>query len=215
MVFFKQVKSIKIYPSGWPFVALAGMVGFLIGSILNAPILFMSSLMAVGIYFFRIRMPIISKNYGIMTAPVSGKVSHVEKINSPDNLPIPPQQYLKIGITCGSLCSASIHSPTSIKILNKQKVKDASFRKILIKATTQNLPQNKVSEELLLVFSSAIPHWFPECDVEVNDTLSQGQIFGFLTFGRQVDLYVPTHFWSSHVVNQTCIAGETIIARGG
>ena len=215
MGFFKQVQSIKIYPSGWLFVAFLGMVGFLIGSILDTPILFMFGLMAVGVNFFRIKTPIISTNLDIITAPVSGKVSYVGQINLPDKLPITPQQYLKIGIRCGLLCPTSLHAPTSIKILNKQKVKDVSSRKIVITAKTQSLGQNKASEELVLGFCSAIPRWFPECDVEINDTLSQGQIFGFLSFGSQMDLYVPDHFSPLRIVNQTCIAGETILARGG
>ena len=215
MGFFKQVQSVKIYPSGWPFVALLSVVGFLIGSILDTPILLMFGLMAIGIYFFRIKTPIITTNHDIMMAPVSGTVSHVEQINLPDNLPITPQQYLKIGIRCGLLCPASLHAPTSIKILNKQKVKDISSRKIVITAITQGVAKNKASEELVLVFSSAIPPWFPECEVEINDTLSQGQIFGFLSFGGQMDLYVPDHFSPLRIVNQTCIAGETILARGG
>ena len=85
MGFFKQVQSIKIYPSGWPFVALLGMVGFLFGSILDTPILFMSGLMAIGVYFFRIKTPIIATNLDIITAPVSGKVSYVGQINLPEN----------------------------------------------------------------------------------------------------------------------------------
>ena len=213
MGFFRLVQSIRIYPSGWPFVALLSMMGFLIGSILDTPFLFMFGLMALGIYFFRIKTPIISPNHDIMMAPVSGTVSHVEQINLPDNLPITPKQYLKIGIRCGLLCSASLHAPTSIKILNKQKVKDVSGRKIIITAITQGIAQNKASEELLLVLSSAIPRWFPECDVEINDTLSQGQVFGFLSFGGQMDLYVPSHFSPLRIVNQTCIAGETILAK--
>ena len=215
MGFFKQVQSIKIYPSGWPFVAFLSMVGFLIGSILNTPILFMFGLMAIGVYFFRIKTPIITTNIDLITAPVSGKVSHVEQINLPDNLHVTPQQYLKIGIRCGLLCPTSLHAPTSIKILNKQKVKDVSSRKIVITAITQSLAQNKASEELVLVFSSAIPRWFPECEVEINDTLSQGQIFGFLSFGGQMNLYVPDHFSPLRIVKQTCNAGETILARGG
>ena len=209
-----QVKSLKIHPSGWPFLAFLCLGGFLIGSFWESPILVMIGSVAVGIYLFRIQTPTISNNQGIITAPVSGKVSDVEQIHSPDTLLIPPRQYLKIGIRCGLFYPASLHAPTSIKILDKQKADDGSYRKIIITATTTDPAQNNVSEELILVFSSVIPRWFSECDVEINDTLSQGQIFGFLSFGGQMDLYVPKHFSALRIVNQTCIAGETILARG-
>ena len=214
MGIFKQVQLLKIHPSGWPLVALLCMGGFLIGSFWEAPILVTVGSVAVGIYLFRIQTPTIPNNQGIITAPVSGKVSDVEQIHSPDTLLIPPRQYLKIGIRCGLFYPASLHAPTSIKILDKQKADDGSSRKIIITATTTDLAQNNVSEELILVFSSVIPRWFSECDVEINDTLSQGQIFGFLSFGGQMDLYVPKHFSALRIVNQTCIAGETILARG-
>lgn len=213
MSILKQLQSLKIHPSGWPVVALLCMGGFLIGAFWEAPILVMVGSIAVGIYLFRFQTPTIPTNQGIITAPVSGKISAVEQISSPDIVSIPPRQYLKIGIRCGLFYPASLHALTSIKIKDKQKLEDASSRKIMITATTTDLAQNNEPEELILVFSSVIPRWYPECDVEINDTLSQGQVFGFLSFGGQLDLYVPSHFSPLRIVNQTCIAGETILAK--
>ena len=164
MGMLKQVQSLKIHPSGWPFLAFLCLSGFLIGSFWEAPILVTVGSVAVGIYLFRIQTPTIPNNQGIITAPVRGKVSDVEQIHSPDTLLIPPRQYLKIGIRCGLFYPASLHAPTSIKILDKQKADDGSSRKIIITATTTDLAQNNVSEELILVFSSVIPRWFSECD---------------------------------------------------
>jgi len=214
MSILKQVQSIKIHPSGWPFVALLCIGGFVVGSILEAPILFMVGSIALGIFIFRIKAPTVPTNQGIITAPISGKISEIENMRFPDTLFIPPQRYLKIGIRCGILYPASLHSPMSVNIIDKQKVEDAASRKTIITATIKDLVQNNSSQELILVFSSAIPRWFPECDVEIDDTLSQGQMFGFLSFGGQMDLYLPGQFTPLRIVNQTCIAGETIIARG-
>ena len=52
MSILKQVQSIKIHPSGWPFVALLCIGGFVVGSILEAPILFMVGSIALGIFIF-------------------------------------------------------------------------------------------------------------------------------------------------------------------
>ena len=213
MSILKQLQSLKIHPSGWPFVALLCMGGFLIGAFWETPILVMVGSIAVGIYLFRFQTPTIPTNQGIITAPVSGEISAVEPINSPDIVSIPPRQYVKIGIRCGLFYPASLHAPTSIKIKDKQKLEDASSRKIMITATTTDLAQNNEPEDLVMIFSSVMPRWYPECDVEINDTLSQGQVFGFLSFGGQMDLYVPSHFSPLRIVNQTCIAGETILAK--
>ena len=213
MSILKQLQSLKIHPSGWPFVALLCMGGFLIGAFWETPILVMVGSIAVGIYLFRFQTPTIPTNQGIITAPVSGEISAVEPINSPDIVSIPPRQYVKIGIRCGLFYPASLHAPTSIKIKDKQKLEDASSRKIMITATTTDLAQNNEPEDLVMIFSSVIPRWYPECDVEINDTLSQGQVFGFLSFGGQMDLYVPSHFSPLRIVNQICIAGETILAK--
>jgi len=213
MSILKQLQSLKSHPSGWPVVALLCMGGFLIGAFWETPILVMVGSIAVGIYLFRFQTPTIPTNQGIITAPVSGEISAVEPINSPDIVSIPPRQYVKIGIRCGLFYPASLHAPTSIKIKDKQKLEDASSRKIMITATTTDLAQNNEPEELILVFSSVMPRWYPECEVEINDTLSQGQVFGFLSFGGQMDLYVPSHFSPLRIVNQICIAGETILAK--
>lgn len=213
MSILKQLQSLKIHPSGWPFVALLCMGGFLIGAFWETPILVMVGSIAVGIYLFRFQTPTIPTNQGIITAPVSGEISAVEPINSPDIVSIPPRQYVKIGIRCGLFYPASLHAPTSIKIKDKQKLEDASSRKIMITATTTDLAQNNEPEDLVMIFSSVMPRWYPECDVEINDTLSQGQVFGFLSFGGQMDLYVPSHFSPLRIVNQICIAGETILAK--
>ena len=213
MSILKQLQSLKIHPSGCPFVALLCMGGFLIGAFWETPILVMVGSIAVGIYLFRFQTPTIPTNQGIITAPVSGEISAVEPINSPDIVSIPPRQYVKIGIRCGLFYPASLHAPTSIKIKDKQKLEDASSRKIMITATTTDLAQNNEPEDLVMIFSSVMPRWYPECDVEINDTLSQGQVFGFLSFGGQMDLYVPSHFSPLRIVNQICIAGETILAK--
>ena len=71
MSILKQLQSLKIHPSGWPFVALLCMGGFLIGAFWEAPILVMVGSIAVGIYLFRFQTPTIPTNQGIITAPVS------------------------------------------------------------------------------------------------------------------------------------------------
>ena len=96
--------------------------------------------------------------------------------------------------------------------MQKQKIEDTNRRSILIKALILDSIENNNSGEIIMIFSSSMSFLYPECSVEVQDTLSKGQNFGFLPFGGKLDLLVSDNFSTSRVVSQTCISGETILA---
>ena len=218
MGILKQLLTLKLHPSGWPVIACMIMVGLIVGLTVGAPITLSFGLASLGIYLFRVQSPIIPIDKDVMLAPVSGKISNVSTLATEVEWILPSQQYKKIGIRCDLLFAASLHAPISMKIIGKKIVADESSRQIILTAETIDVAEIRtksyVSEKFLLVFATAIPYWFPVCDVEINDTLVAGQNFGFLTFGGQVDLYVSNQFLTSRIGKQTCIAGETILARG-
>ena len=115
-------------------------------------------------------------------------------------------------IRCGLSTVASVHAPTSMKILQKQRIEEASGRSILIRASVLASEENSEFEEIMMIFSSSIPYLFPECNIEIEDTLSKGQNFGFIPFGGKLDLLVPNNFSLLTIENQTSISGETVLA---
>ncbi len=208
----KQFRTIKIHPSGWPFIAGMVTVSFFIDSMLGGLFVFFVCASLFTFYLFRVQKPTISPEKNVILAPLSGKITEVTEIISPHKMFFLDEPVKKIVIRCGFFSSASIHAPTSIKILQKQKIQEASGRLLLIRALILDTEEKYELDELIMIFSSSAPYLFPECNIEIEDTLSKGQNFGFLTFGGKLDLLVPNNFLPLRIQNQTSISGETILA---
>ena len=211
----KQLGIIKIHPSGWPYIAGIAIGSFLIGSMLGLPIiLFICSALFV-MFLFRIKTPTISMEQKLILAPLSGKLEQITKIISPYKSFLVHVSVQKIVIRCGLLTEASLHAPTSMKIMQKQKIEEASNRLILLRASLLETEGYDDSDEIMMIFSSSVPYLFPECNIETGDTLLKGQTFGFLPFGGKLDLLIPEYFSLKKIENQTCISGETTLAKRG
>ena len=209
----KQLEIIKIHPSGWPYIAGIATVSFLIGTLLGLPItLFICSTLFV-MFLFRVKTPIISTEQKLILAPLSGKIEKITEIISPYKFFLLHASVQKIVIRCGLFTSASLHAPTSMQIMQKQKIEEASSRLILLRASLLETEGYDDSDEILMIFSSTVPYLFSECNIEIGDTLSKGQTFGFLPFGGKLDLLVPEYFSLKKIENQTCTSGETILAK--
>ena len=183
----------------------------MMGTVFGIPFIFSICFALVAIYLFRIQLSTISLDQNAIVAPLNGTITHAETNNFPYKLVPFYLPYKNIGIQCGLLSAASLHAPASLKIIQKQKIEDTNRRSILIKALILDSLNNN-SGEIIMIFSSSMSFLYPECNVEVQDTLSKGQNFGFLPFGGKLDLLVSDNFSTSRVVNQTCISGETILA---
>ena len=207
-----RVKIIKPHASGWPFIAIIALSGFIIGTVFGIPFIFSICFALVAIYLFRIQLSTISLDQNAIVAPLNGTITHAETNNLPYELVPFYLPYKNIGIRSGLLSAASLHAPASLKIIQKQKIEDTNRRSILIKALILDSIKNNNSGEIIMIFSSSMSFLYPECSVEVQDTLSKGQNFGFLPFGGKLDLLLSDNFSTSRVVNQTCISGETILA---
>ena len=49
----KRVKIIKPHASGWPFIAIIALSGFMMGTVFGIPFMFSICFVLVGIYLFR------------------------------------------------------------------------------------------------------------------------------------------------------------------
>ena len=208
----KQLKTIKIHPSGWPFIAVIAMLSLLICFLLGLNVIFFVCSTFITIYLFRVQIPTTSSEHSAITAPLSGKILQIAEIISPHKIFFLNSPIQKIVIRCGLSTAASVHAPTSMKILQKQRIQEAFGRSILIRASVLASEENSELEEIMMIFSSSIPYLFPECNIEIEDTLSKGQNFGFIPFGGKLDLLVPTNFSLLTIENQTSISGETVLA---
>ena len=207
-----RVKIIKPHASGWPLIAIIAIAGLIIGTVFDIPVITSICFASTAIYLFRVQLSTISQDQNAILAPLNGTITHAETNNSPYELVPFYLPYKNIGIRSGPLSAPSLHAPASLKIMQKQKIEDKNSRSILIKALIIDSIENNNSAEIIMIFSSSMSFLYPECSVEVQDTLSKGQNFGFLPFGGKLDLLVSDNFSTSRVVNQTCISGETILA---
>ena len=212
MAIIKQLRMIEIHPSGWPFLAGIATGSLIVDTILGIPYIFFVGGTLFTIYVFRVQKPTIPIEQKMIVAPLSGKITQISEIDSQYKSFFLKQPVKKIAIRCGLYFPASLHAPTSMRIIEKQQIKEASSRFVILKASILEPKKNDISGEIIMMFSSSIPYLYPECNVEVEDTLSKGQNFGFLPFGGNLNLLIPTDFSPLKIENQTTISGETILA---
>ncbi|MDC3311174.1 hypothetical protein OAW28_00805 [Alphaproteobacteria bacterium] len=212
----KQLLKFKPYASSWPMIAFLAICGFLIGLSVDAPFIFTFASLSLGIYLFRVDVPIAPLNQKIIISPINGKIIDIQETNSANIWGFEPTEYCTFSIKCGISSAASLHAPALITISDKQIISDNTGIKTFLKATI-NRPDKGTGqhnlEEIGLVLCQAITYWQPQCEVEVGDIISAGQVFGFLMFGGRVDLLVPNYYSITRILNQSCIAGETLLAE--
>ena len=118
----KKVKIIKPHASGWPFISIIALSGFMIGTVFSIPLIFSICFALVAIYLFRIQLSTISLDQNAIVAPLNGTITYAETNNFPYKLVPFYRPYKNIRIQCGLLSAASLHAPASLKIIQKQKL---------------------------------------------------------------------------------------------
>lgn len=53
------------------------------------------------------------------------------------------------------------------------------------------------------------------CRVKPGDRLERGERYGMIKFGSRLDVYLPRGYHQSVTMNETVVAGQTVIARQG
>ena len=108
-------------------------------------------------------------------------------------------------------------SPASGTVTNKNYIPGLFFNASLDKASKENermsivMSVNKSKIAFVQIAGLITRRIINEIDI--NDKLNVGQVFGLIRFGSKVDTYIPEDSKINVLKGQTSIAGETILAE--
>ena len=222
MSIIDSVKSsffVPIHPAGMPFIIIFCLITIVIGW--WSPLFFVGFIITVWcIYFFRNpeRFPPEDKNNDIIVSPADGKIVEISKVTPEDEVGLPKNSYIKVGIFMNVFNVHVNRSPMKGKIISKNYIPGLFFNASLDKSSKENerlALAMDVGENCKIAFvqiAGLIARRIVT-DVEVGNELKTGDVFGLIRFGSRVDLYFPEDAINKVLVGQTTIAGETVIAK--
>ena len=211
---------IPIHPSGLPFIIIFCLITLVIGWIWS-PLFFIGLIFTLWcIYFFRNPERVVPKNIdnNLVIAPADGKIIEIKEITPDEEIGLPKNKYIKIGIFMNVFNVHVNRSPMSGTIYKRNYIPGLFFNASLDKASKEN-------ERLSLVMNvnNRVKIAFVQIagllarrivnDAQEGNKLITGQIFGIIRFGSKVDVYIPIGSKINVLQGQTSIAGETILAE--
>ncbi len=187
------------------------LVSIVLGLIGILPVIFC-------IYFFRDpqRNTIVDDN--LVIAPADGKIIKIEKTRLPQELDINDDtEYQKISIFMNVFNVHVNRMPISGTISQSAYFPGEFFNASLDKASLENernafIIENNKEKIVCIQIAGLIARRIVTYAME-GDALKAGDKIGLIRFGSRVDIYLPPSFNLLVSLNQTTIAGETLLAH--
>ena len=216
----KKSLFVPIHPSGLPFIIIFSLITMIIGWIWST-LFFVGLVLTLWcIYFFRNPERITPDNIdnNLVIAPADGKIIEINEIIPDEEIGLPKNKYIKIGIFMNVFNVHVNRSPMSGTILKRNYIPGLFFNASLDKASKENerlsLVMN-VNNKVKIAFVQIAGLLARRIinDAQEGKKLVTGQIFGIIRFGSKVDVYIPIGSKINVLKGQTSIAGETILAE--
>jgi|TARA_B110000263_G_scaffold232435_1_gene228498 phosphatidylserine decarboxylase len=207
----------KLHKEGYRFVAIAGVITFIL--LLMSKFLGLISLtLTVWVYYFfrdPERYSINDENY--LVSPADGVISQIVEINGPIELGLQEKKFTRVSIFMNVFNCHVNRVPFSGRITEILYKAGKYFNASLDKASDENERNyikmvNSNKDEVVLVQIAGLIARRIVCEVKENDQIDQGSKFGIIRFGSRVDLYFNDYKILVRK-NQKTISGETIIAK--
>ena len=207
----------KLHKEGYRFVAIAGVITFVL-LLISKFFGYISLLLTIWVYYFfrdPERFPIDDENY--LVSPADGVITQIIETKGPEELGLENKSFTRVSIFMNVFnchvnrvpCSGKVN-----KIIYKPgKYLNASFDKASDE-NERNYVQikNNNNDDLVLVQIAGLIARRIVCESYENDSVKQGDKFGIIRFGSRVDLYFEKYKLLAKV-NQKTIAGESLIAK--
>jgi phosphatidylserine decarboxylase len=207
----------KLHKEGYRFVAIAGVITFVL-LLISKFFGYISLLLTIWVYYFfrdPERFPIDDENY--LVSPADGVITQIIETKGPEELGLENKSFTRVSIFMNVFnchvnrvpCSGKVN-----KIIYKPgKYLNASFDKASDE-NERNYVQikNNNNDDLVLVQIAGLIARRIVCESYENDSVKQGDKFGIIRFGSRVDLYFEKYKLLAKI-NQKTIAGESLIAK--
>jgi phosphatidylserine decarboxylase len=206
----------KIHKEGYRFLAIAALITF-ISLLLSKPLGLITMLLTVWVYYFfrdPDRVSIQDDNY--LVSPADGLICSIDEVDGPMELSLENEKFTKVSIFMNVFNCHVNRTPVSGKVEEILYVPGKFLNASLDKASDLNERnyyrlKTKEGDEIIIVQIAGLIARRIVCEVEVNQTLVQGDRVGMIRFGSRVDLYFRNRTLLAKL-GQNVVAGESLIA---
>ena len=222
--FFNDLESIKnllpsIHKAGIPFVIIFIIITIVL-SIFSDFLGWIGVILSIWcVYFFRDPDRFTPLRDDIIVSPADGKIISISEVKPPETLAVDKnKQMTKISIFMNVFNVHVNRIPITGKVTWMKYVPGTFFNASLDKASEDNermITKLEVKKDIFVyvVQIAGLIARRIKCELEENQKVTMGNRFGIIRFGSRVDLYLPLNYEVSVLLNQTTIAGETILAH--
>jgi phosphatidylserine decarboxylase len=207
---------VPIHKEGYPFIAIALVLAFLLGS-LWSPLGWIGAILTVWVcYFFRDPPRVTPVREGLVISPADGRVSLITTAAPPAELDLPPEPMKRVSVfmnvfdchvnrmPVGGRITQVVYTPGLFLNAELDKASEDNERSALVIDTSAG--KIGVVQIAGLVARRIVSF------VREDDILGVGERFGLIRFGSRVDIFLPLDTQVLVGLGQMAIAGETVIA---
>ena len=207
----------KLHKEGYRFLAIAGVLTFILLLISNF-LGVISFILTIWVYYFfrdPERFPINDENY--LVSPADGTISQIIETSGPTELNLENKKYTRVSIFM-NVFDCHVNRLPSTGIIEQIFYKPGKYLNASLDKSSEENERNYVKintkngDELILVQIAGLIARRIVCEIEEKEEKKQGDKFGIIRFGSRVDLYFENYKLMVNK-NQKTIAGETIIAK--
>jgi phosphatidylserine decarboxylase len=206
-----------VHPDGHKFLA-AGAAVTLLFFMLWPPLGWLAALITLWVaYFFRDPDRVTPLREGLVIAPGDGRICAIEKVLSPAELGLGPEERVRISIFLSVLDVHIQRAPVAGRIARSIYVPGGFVNAALDKASEENERRSIVIEtssgtEIAVVQIAGLIARRIVTFAREGDSVGIGQRYGLIRFGSRVDTYLPPGRTALVAVGQLAVGGETVLA---
>ena len=206
----------KIHKEGYRFLAIAIIITFiclLVSKVLGL----IAILLTVWVYyFFRDPDRISIQDDNFLVSPADGLISKISEVDGPVELSLENKKFTKISIFMNVFNCHVNRTPVSGKI-EEILYKPGKFLNASLDKSSEENERNyyrlklKDGNEIIIVQIAGLIARRIVTEVDVNQSVEQGDRIGMIRFGSRVDVYFNNRKLLARL-GQNVVAGESLLA---
>jgi len=206
----------KIHKEGYRFLAIAIVISF-ICLLVSKTLGLIAILLTVWVYyFFRDPDRISIQDDNFLVSPADGLISNIVEVDGPVELSMENKKFTKISIFMNVFNCHVNRTPVSAKI-EEILYKPGKFLNASLDKSSEENERNyyklklKDGDEIIIVQIAGLIARRIVTEVDVNQSVVQGERIGMIRFGSRVDVYFNNRKLLAKL-GQNVVAGESLLA---
>jgi len=206
----------KIHKEGYRFLAIAIVVAF-VCLLISSSLGLIAILLTVWVYyFFRDPDRISIQDDNFLVSPADGLISNISEVDGPVELSLENKKFTKISIFMNVFNCHVNRTPVSATV-EEILYKPGKFLNASLDKSSEENERNyyrlklKDGNEIIIVQIAGLIARRIVTEVDVNQSIEQGERIGMIRFGSRVDVYFNNRKLLAKL-GQNVVAGESLLA---